>query len=89
MLASDVDAETAGWLWDQALPYYQGVTPHPDDDLTKDAMIDDGDWSMDWPSEFAKRHGFSEKMYTDWPEEWTATFRNLGRWLDLGRAASI
>lgn len=49
LLAGSVDENTAKWLWDQAGPYYEPLTPHPDDLLSEDAKIDDGDWSMDWP----------------------------------------
>lgn len=89
LLAGQVDGDTATWLWEQASPYYVNATsPHPDDDLGKDAMIDDGDWSMDWPSQFAKARRFDEDDYPDWPVEWPATLRNFGRWLDMGRKVS-
>jgi hypothetical protein len=87
MMSESVEEDSASWLWDQAQPYYQPHTPHPDDHLSEDAMIDDGDWSMDWPREFADSHGFSEKAYPDWPQDWLPTIRNFGRWLDMGKAA--
>lgn len=89
MLSGDVAEATAIWLWDQARVYYAPLTPHPDDHLSDDAMIDDGDWSMDWPKEFAEVQGFNEKAYPDWPKEWPATIRNFGRWLDMGRVAGL
>jgi hypothetical protein len=88
LISDSVSLHTAEWLWNVALPYYGSLTPHPDDHLAKDAMIDDDDWGMDWPRDFADYSGFSEKSYPDWPPDWPATIRNFGRWLDLGRAAS-
>lgn len=87
MLAGSISEDTANWLWDQAESYYQPLTPHPDDRLSEDAMIDEDDWSMDWPKAFAELHGFSDKAYPDWPKDWAATVRNLGKWLDMGKAA--
>lgn len=87
LMTDSVDEDTAKWLWDQARPYYEPLTPHPDDLLSDDAMIDDGDWSMHWPREFAESNGFSDKAYPDWPKDWYATIRNFGKWLDMGKAA--
>jgi hypothetical protein len=81
----DVSLSTAEFLWETALPYLQPhLTPHPDDDLVRDLPIDSDDFSMDWPREFAERHGFHESNFPDWPEGWSVTIRNYGRWLDQG-----
>lgn len=78
------------FLWETALQYLEPMaTPHPDDDLVKDLWIDDDEWDMYWPSEFAERQGFSDKNYPEWPKDWPVTFRNYGRWLDLGLASKV
>lgn len=88
LMVDDVNEVSTEFLWDTVLCYLQpNATPHPDDDLGKDLWIDDGDWSMDWPRDFADQQGFSEKTYPDWPKDWPVTLRNFGRWLDLGLAA--
>lgn len=85
LMAHNVSAAATEFLWNTATTYLQPTaTPHPDDDLVKDLWIDDGDWSMDWPRDFAEQQGFSEKAYPDWPKDWPVTLRNFGRWLDLG-----
>lgn len=84
----DTMEATANFLWDTAVIYLQPrLAPHPDDDLVRDLPIDDGDWSMDWPREFADLHGFSEMDYPDWPEGAAVTLRNYGRWLEAGLKA--
>jgi len=85
MMQPDVRPATAKYLWDACLPYLcrTDLTPHPDDDLAADLPIDDDDWSMDWPREFAAKHGFHESNLPDWPDDWPATIRNYGRWLDM------
>lgn len=87
LMADSVDENTAIWLWDKARPYYRPLCPHPDDHLSKDAMIAEDDWAMYWHTEFADSHGFSEKAYPDWPQDWPPTIRNFGRWLDMGKGA--
>lgn len=83
----EVSPAAAEFLWDTALTYLEPkLTPHPDDDLAKHLPIDDGDWSMDWPREFAVQQGFDESNLPDWPTDWPATLRNYGRWLSLGPA---
>ncbi len=89
LMAEDTSPAAAEFLWETTLFYLAPrLTPHPDDDLVGDLPIDDEDWSMDWPVDFAKRHGFSDKVYPDWPEGWPATLRNYGKWLDMGLAAA-
>lgn len=88
MLAGDVSPEASEFLWNTAILYLRPrLTPHPDDRLDRDLPIDDGDWSMDWPRDFAREKGFDEKLYPDWPDGWPITLRNFGRWLDMGVAA--
>ena len=88
LMRADVSENAARFLWQTALPYVDGLTPpltpHPEDDLARDLPIDDEDWSIDWPREWADRHGFNESKLHDWPEGWPITVRNYGRWLDLG-----
>lgn len=86
IMGSDVSAEATDFLWDTALFYLKPrLTPHPDDDLARDLPIDDGDWSMDWPRDFADLHGFDQSAYPDWPQDTPVTLRNFGIWLDAGR----
>lgn len=87
MERSGSSADAAEFLWETALFYVQpNLTPHPDDELGEDLFIDDGDWSMDWPRDFAERKGFHKSNLPDWPEGWRVTLRNYGRWLDMGSA---
>lgn len=84
-MGTDVREDVARFLWETVLPYVEPqLTPHPDDNLGKDLCIDDDDWGMDWPLEFARRQGFHESNLPDWPKEWPATIRNYGRWLSAG-----
>lgn len=84
-MAADVSLETSKFLWDTAIIYLEPrLTPHPDDHLVDDLPIDEDDWSMDWPREFAEQCGSHESNLPEWPEGWPATFRNFGRWLDMG-----
>ena len=88
-MARDVSPTAAEYIWETAQFYLAPrLTPHPNDDLVDDLPIDDGDWSVDWPVDFAKRHGFSDKLYPDWPDGWPATLRNYGKWLDMGLRAA-
>lgn len=81
----DVSLETAEFLWDSASRCLTPrLTPHPDDDLVHDLPIDDDDWSLDWPSDFARLRNFSDKAYPEWPEDWPVTLRNYGIWLEIG-----
>ena len=85
LMRTDVSEDAARFLWETVLPYAEPhVTPHPDDELGKDLCIDDDDWGMDWPLEWARRQGFHESNLPDWPNEWPATIRNYGRWLSAG-----
>ncbi len=84
MMSPDVTCTTAEFLWDICQFYLEPhLTPHPDDDLAIDLPIDEDDWSMDWPRQFAARHDFHESNLADWPEGWVPTIRNYGRWLDM------
>ena len=85
MLADQVDPAIAEWLWHQALPYYTPLTPHPDDHLIDDAMIDEDDVSMFWWGDFAHAKGLDEKTWPDWPQDWAFTVRNFARWLQLAQ----
>lgn len=88
MMQSDVAREPSEFIWDIAVPYFDcftpNLTPHPDDQLVDDFPIAEEDWGMDWPREWADRRGFHESNFHDWPEDWPATIRNYGRWLDMG-----
>ncbi len=88
MLAGEVSPEASAFIWKTALVYLQPrLTPHPDDSLVCDLPIDDDEWSMDWPRDFAREQGFDERLFPDWPEGWPVTLRNYGKWLDLGSAS--
>lgn len=85
LMGTDVREDVARFLWETVLPYVEPLlTPHPDDNLGKDLCIDDDDWGMDWPLEWARRQGFHESNLPDWPKDWPATIRNYGRWLSAG-----
>ena len=84
-MLEDCSPEAATFLWDTALVYLEPrLTPHPDDDLVKDLPIDDDDWSMDWPTDFARQRGFHESNLPKWPDNQPVTIRNFGRWLSYG-----
>lgn len=84
-MRADVSPTTAEFLWRTALFYLEpSLTPPPDDDLVHDLPIDNDDFSMDWPRDFAQLRGFHESHLHDWPEGWPVTVRNYGRWLDMG-----
>ena len=88
MMSPDVSREASYFLWESATPcldlFVQDLTLHPEDHLVDDLPIDDEEWSLDWPRAWAEQHGFHESNLPDWPEDWPATVRNFGRWLDLG-----
>ncbi|WP_305097733.1 hypothetical protein [Croceibacterium aestuarii] len=85
MMEPDCSTEAAEFLWDHVLFYVRSpLSPHPDDEFSKDLRIDDDDWSMDWPREFADQQGFHESNLPDWPAGWPPTLRNFGRWLSMG-----
>ena len=67
------------------MPYYTPLTPHPDDHLIDDAMIDEDDVSMFWWGDFAHAKGLDEKTWPDWPQDWAFTVRNFARWLQLAQ----
>ena len=91
MMLRDVSEEAAGFLWTTALPYLKffkaPLTPHPEDNLVNDLPIDDDDFGIDWPREWAELKCFHESNMPDWPEGWPVTIRNYGRWLDMAPAA--
>ena len=89
MLSDSVDEDIAVWLWDQALIYYDPLTPHPEDHLIRDAMIDDDDIGMDWWPQFARANGLNEKAWPEWPQGWDLTARNYARWLQLARNQNL
>lgn len=86
-MGGEVSREASEFLWEAAvreLSYIDtALTPHPDDDLARDLPIDDDDWSLDWPREWAERKGFHESNFPDWPEGSPATVRNFAKWLDM------
>lgn len=86
-LADNADADIAAWLWDQALPYYDPLTPHPDDHLLDDAMIDDDDIALYWWREFAEAMALDAASWPEWPNDWPLTMRNFARWLQRARQA--
>jgi hypothetical protein len=92
MMRADVSEDASAFLWKSALPYLEcfrpKLTPHPDDDLVQHLPIDDDNFGMDWPREWAELKGFHESNMADWPEGWPVTIRNYGRWLDMAPAAS-
>ena len=84
MMAQDCSPQVAKFVWEKALFYVEPkFSPHPDDHLFDDLMIDEDDVEMDWTREWAERQGFHESNYPDWPEGWPATVRNFGKWLDM------
>ena len=84
-MRSDCTLEVSDFLWEKTLYYVEPrLTPHPDDDLILDLKIDDDDIAMDWPREWAEQRGFHDSNLPNWPEEWPATIRNFGKWLDMG-----
>jgi hypothetical protein len=87
LMGGDVSAEATQFLWTNAWATLQpSLTPHPDDDLSRELPIDSEEWSMDWPKAFADERGFDQSAYPDWPKDWPPTLRNLGKWLDAGFA---
>ncbi|MFM5918421.1 MAG: hypothetical protein ACKOOL_12940 [Novosphingobium sp.] len=75
----------AQYLWDKTAFYIgPSLTPHPDDHLGDDLKIDDDDWSMDWPAEWARMQGIKPRDLPDWPSDWPPTIRNYGKWLSIG-----
>lgn len=84
MMRQDCSSDSAQFLWNQALSYVEPrLTPHPDDNLFFDLKIDDDDVAIDWTREWAKKRGFHASNYPEWPENWPATVRNFGMWLDM------
>jgi len=90
ILRADVALETAEFLWERAIVQLEPrLTPHPDDHMIDDLPLDEDEWSMDWPREFAEKQGFHESNLPDWPADWPVTVRNFGRWLDLGPQQTV
>ena len=82
MSGAGVRDEAAVFLWDTVLFYVSPqLTPHPDDVLGSDLPIDDGDWSMDWPRDFARKHGLRPDDLPAWPEGQASSLLDYGRWL--------
>ena len=87
MLNGEVSERTAIFLWDRiSFLVKPRLTPHPDDDLSKDLPIDPDEPTMDWLPEFAKLHGRNHRDWPEWPQNWQATVRNFSRWLESGLA---
>lgn len=86
MLSEDLPMDVAEFMWATVLPYVAPhLAPHPDDDLFSDLMVDTDDASMDWPRDWARISGIDESNLPDWPDSWTPTVRNYGRWLALAK----
>jgi hypothetical protein len=85
LLSDKADADIAEWLWEQLLPYYRPLTPHPDDYLRDDASIDDDDIDQDWRPEFVRAKSLADSPWPDWPAGWDLTVANYARWLQLAR----
>ena len=84
-MKGDCPPEVSEFIWEKALSYVEPrLTPHPEDDLTKDLRIDDDDIAMDWPHAWAEQCGFHDSNLPDWPDGWPTTIRNYGRWLEMG-----
>lgn len=89
MMAQDCSPEAARFVWAQTLPYITPrLMPHPDDLLIDDLCIDNGDFTIDWPRDWAERQRLSESDLPDWPKDWPLTVRNFARWLDLAPASA-
>ncbi|MEL7687172.1 hypothetical protein AAG596_06015 [Citromicrobium bathyomarinum] len=89
MMAGCCSNEASAFLWAKALEYVRPkLNPHPDDRLGEDLCIDDDDFGMDWPREWAELKEFHESNMPDWPEGWPVTIRNYGRWLDMAPTTS-
>ena len=89
MMAQECSPEAARFVWAQALPYVTPrLIPHPDDLLIDDLCIDDGDFTIDWPRDWAEQQRLTESDLPDWPKEWPLTVRNFARWLGLPRLSA-
>lgn len=88
LMAPDVSHEASEFIWERSailLAFGKDeLAPHPDDHLVEDLPIDDEEWSMYWPQEWAELKDFHESNLYDWPGDWPVTIRNYGRWLDMG-----
>lgn len=85
LLSGKVDADIAAWLWTQLLPYYRPLTPHPDDHLRDDAMIDDDEIDSSWRPDLVRDGSSDEIRWPEWPDDWDLTVVNYARWLQLAR----
>lgn len=85
IVSGEADADIAEWLWEQLLPYYRPLTPHPDDHLRDDASIDDDDIDQSWRPGFVRAKGIADSPWPDWPKDWDLTVMNYARWLQLAR----
>lgn len=86
LLSHDVPQDIAEWMWETVSFYTRPLlSPHPDDDLLSDLMIDDDDVYIDWLPQFAKEQGLDWKAWPDWPSQAPSTVRNFAIWLAHGR----
>lgn len=73
--------DVAAFVWDVLQAYYRPeLTPHPDDDLMDDLLIDPEE-PEDWVLEYCRRSDISSQYLPEWPEDHRVTPRNLGRYL--------
>ncbi|EAQ28620.1 hypothetical protein NAP1_13513 [Erythrobacter sp. NAP1] len=84
LMSDECSPAAVQFVWDMALSYVEPrLTPHPDDDLVTDLMIDGDDIALDWPHDWARLSGVDVSDMPAWPEQQPATVRNYARWLDL------
>lgn len=91
MLEPECGREIAEWFWQHLADYYAPLTPHPDDHLIDDVLINGDDIDMDWVPQFCKHFGIGSKKWEDdwppWPDGEALTVRSFARYLASGRAA--
>ncbi|GGD61290.1 hypothetical protein [Croceicoccus mobilis] len=81
MMTVNARPDVAAFLWDALQLYYRPeLTPHPDDDLVGDLLIDP-DEPEDWVMDYCHRFAISAQELPKWGEEHRVTPRNLGRYL--------
>ena len=84
LLEADCDEDVARFLWDELIDYWRPLTPHPDDDILADLLLDDEE-PNDWLAEFCDRNDLRLKDIALWPQHQVPTARNFARWLSSER----